>query len=62
MKIEIEITEETAALLFLNYSGRKTIEEIVLLLIRDCEESYRRLFPHGVDDSVEAFRVASLGR
>jgi len=62
LKIEIEIDEEAAALLFANYWGKKTVEEIVTALAVESAESYRRAFAFDVEASVEAFRVASHGR
>lgn len=56
MKIEIEITEETAALMVANSWGEKGVAEIVKRLAEEHAEAYRRAFPGAVEKAVEDFR------
>jgi len=63
MKIEIEITEETAALLFANNwgaKGGKTVAQIVQGLAEDGANEYRRNFPRAVERAVTDFRSANI--
>ncbi len=63
MKIEIEITEESAALLYANNWGDKngkTVAEILQGLAEDDANDYRRKFPHAVERAVTDFRSANV--
>lgn len=62
MKIEIEISEETAALVWANstWCGKypRKLEEIIGGVIADAAAEYRQAFPDRVKSAVEAFRLS----
>ena len=63
MKVQIEISEETAALLFANNwveKGGVSVEQIVTRLAEDEANDYRRHFPAAVAQAVADFRAANV--
>jgi len=62
IKIEIEIAEKTAALLFANAWGGRggagTLSEIVTCLAEDAAVEYLRAFPGTVQKALSEFRAA----
>jgi hypothetical protein len=62
MKIEIEISEETAACLWADEWGEKTGQSVAFYvknLVESQADQYRRMFPNEVAAAVLRFRVAN---
>lgn len=62
MKIEIEISEETAACLWADEWGEKTGQPIAFYVKNIVEvqaNEYRKMFPNDVASAVERFRGAN---
>jgi len=62
MKIEIEISEETAACIWANKWGEETGQSVAFYvknLVESAADQYRRMFPNDVDSAVQRFRGAN---
>ena len=62
MKIEIEISEETAACIWADEWGEKTGQSVAFYLknlVESQADQYRKMFPNDVATAVERFREAN---